>query len=108
MNGTSEGEFIYVGEDARQRFHDSRGYGAPTGAGNDLYLSPVEAAHLLYRGDLDSVDGMGFREFLAARELGVRFLVYKDLRERGFYLSPAREEWLDGSIPPREIGRAHV
>ena len=102
MNGTSEGESIYVGEDARQRFHDSRGYGAPTDAGNDLYLSPVEAAHLLYRGDLDSVDGMGFREFLAARELGVRFLVYKDLRERGFYLSPAREEWLDGSIPPRK------
>ena len=102
MNGSSDDGVIHVGGDARQRFHDSRGYGAPTGAGDDLYLSPVEAAHLLYRGDLEGVDGMGFREFLAARELGVRFLVYKDLRERGFYLSPAREDWLDDSIAPLE------
>ena len=102
MNGSSEDGVVHVGGDARQRFHDSRGYGAPTGAGNDLYLSPVEAAHLLYRGDLDGVDGMGSRDFLAARELGVEFLVYKDLRERGFYLSPARRDWLDDSIAPRE------
>ncbi|PSP64936.1 tRNA-intron lyase [Halobacteriales archaeon QH_8_64_26] len=102
MNGSSEDGVVHVGGDARQRFHDSRGYGAPTGAGNDLYLSPVEAAHLLYRGDLDGVDGMGSRDFLAARELGVEFLVYKDLRERGFYLSPARRDWLDESIAPRE------
>jgi tRNA-intron endonuclease len=102
MNGSLSGDVIHIGGDARQRFYDSRGYGHPTGEGNDLVLSPAEAAHLLYRNDLGSVDGMDFRELLAIRELGVRFLVYRDLRERGFYLSPAREEWLRGSIVPRE------
>ncbi len=86
-----------MGGDARQRFHDSRGYGRPAG-GNEIELSRVEAAHLLFRGDLDAVDGRGFREFFvsatAERErFALRFLVYVDLRERGFYLSPAREGW---------------
>jgi len=102
MNGSFREDRVYVGDDARQRFHDSRGYGYPVEKGNTLVLAPVEAAHLLYRGDLDAVDGTNFREFLAARELGVRFLVYKDLRERGFYLSPASEGWLHDSITPRE------
>ena len=86
---------IHVGGDARQRFHDSRGYGRPL-EGDSIALAPVEAAHLLYRGDLDSVSGQGFREFLLTREpgFGPRFLVYVDLRDRGFYLSPARENWV--------------
>lgn len=102
MNGSFREGYVHVGGDARQRFHDSRGYGYPDEAGSGLVLSPVEAAHLLYRGDLDAVDGMDFRELLAAQEVGVRFLVYRDLRERGFYLSPAREEWLHEAVAPRE------
>ena len=102
---TLEGRFddgvVHVGGDARQRYHDSRGYGYPL-EGNEIALAPVEAAHLLYRGDLEAVvdangDRLGFREFLA-REPGadfdVRFLVYADLRSRGFYLSPAAEPWV--------------
>jgi tRNA-intron endonuclease len=85
---------VRVPADARERFYDSRGYGRP--AGDALDLAPVEAAHLLYRGDLDSVDGRGFREYLSAGDgLAVRFLVYKDLRDRGFYCSPTREGWSD-------------
>jgi len=87
---------VRVGGDARQRFHDSRGYGRPLG-GNEIALARVEAAHLLFRGDLAAVDGAGFGEFLAAADdpgFAVRFLVYADLRERGFYLSPAREHWV--------------
>ncbi len=92
MNGTLDGDVVRVGGDARQRYYDSRGYGRPTGEG--VALAPVEAAHLLFRGDLDAVDGMDFREFLTISDrLVVRFLVYKDFRERGFYLSPAREGW---------------
>ncbi|APX98263.1 tRNA-intron lyase [Natronorubrum daqingense] len=97
---------IRVGGDARQRYHDSRGYGYPL-EGNEIALAPVEAAHLLYRGDLDAVvdassgERLDFRSF-AAREpgerFGVRFLVYADLRSRGFYLSPAAEPWID--VPP--------
>ncbi len=90
---------IHVGGDARQRFHDSRGYGRPR-SGDSIALAPVEAAHLLYRGDLDTVSGQGFRHFLASREpgFGPRFLVYVDLRDRGFYLSPAREGWIPDGI----------
>ncbi|WP_416838077.1 tRNA-intron lyase [Haloferax sp. DFSO52] len=92
MQGRLEDGVVHLPGDARQRFHDSRGYGKPTG-GNDLDVAPVEAAHLLSRGDIDGVDGMGLRELLARTGTTLDFVVYKDLRDRGFYLSPAREEW---------------
>ncbi|RYJ14192.1 tRNA-intron lyase [Halogeometricum borinquense] len=92
MDATLHDDVVRVGDDARQRFYDSRGYGRPLD-GNRLELAPVEAAHLLSRGDLDDIDGMDFREFLAETGAALAFVVYKDLRDRGFYLSPAREEW---------------
>lgn len=92
MHGSIEGDTVHVPTPARERFYDNRGYGHPRG--DALALSPVEAAHLLFRGDLEAVDGMGFRSFLATTDTLVRFLVYKDLRERGFYLSPARDGWV--------------
>ncbi|UPM41909.1 tRNA-intron lyase [Halocatena salina] len=92
MHGSMEGDTVHVPSPAREKFYDSRGYGHPRG--DALALSPVEAAHLLFRGDLEAVDGMGFRSFLATTDTLVRFLVYKDLRERGFYLSPARDGWV--------------
>ena len=95
MNGTLRDGVVRVGGDARQRFYDSSGYGRPTGEG--VALAPVEAAHLLFRNDLDAVDGMGLREFLGVEDCVVRFLVYKDFRERGFYLSPACEGWVDAA-----------
>jgi tRNA-intron endonuclease, archaea type len=98
---------VRVGGDARQRYYDSRGYGRPL-EGNELLLSPVEAAHLLFREDLAAVevDGAerGFAAFVTGIEdpgFAVRFLVYADLRERGFYLSPAREGWADD--PPANV-----
>ncbi|ELZ95348.1 tRNA splicing endonuclease [Haloferax mucosum ATCC BAA-1512] len=92
MQGRLEDGVVHLPGDARQRFHDSRGYGRPTG-GNDLDVAPVEAAHLLSRGDIDGVDGMGLRELLARTGTTLGFVVYKDLRDRGFYLSPARDDW---------------
>jgi tRNA-intron endonuclease len=93
MNGTLRDGLVHMGRRAREQFHDARGYGRPDG--EDLRLAPVEAAHLLFRGDLESVDGMGFREFLASATCpDMVFFVYKDLRDRGFYLSPAREDWV--------------
>ncbi|SEW28207.1 tRNA-intron lyase [Natrinema salifodinae] len=105
LEGRFDDGVVRVGSDARQRYHDSRGYGYPL-EGNEIALAPVEAAHLLYRGDLEAVvdnDGerLGFREFIAREpgdDFGVRFLVYADLRSRGFYLSPAAEPWI--SDPP--------
>lgn len=122
--GNLRGDSVHVAGDARQRFYDSRGYGRPL-EGNEIALSRVEAAHLLFRGDLsgivldiaaDATDGtngaggasssdddreVGFERFFvesaaAVDRFAVRYLVYADLRDRGFYLSPAREPWPGG------------
>ena len=94
MQAHVEGETVQVGHAGREQFYDAHGYGHPVDG--ELHLSHVEAAHLLFRGDLDSVEGMGFREFFETEGgLASRFLVYKDLRDRGFYLTPARDEWVD-------------
>lgn len=94
MQPTRTPEGVRVGGDARQRLHHARGYGRPV-AEHEVLLAPVEAAYLLYRGDLSSVDGSGFREFVNTTDVSdfvVRFLAYKDLRERGFYLRPTTRE----------------
>ncbi|QIO21137.1 tRNA-intron lyase [Haloarcula sp. JP-L23] len=94
MDLTLDGDVVRAGQRARERFYDSRGYGHARNG--DLDLAPVEAAHLLYRGDIEAVDGMDFRELLGSSAVPmVDFLVYKDLRDRGFYLTPARESWVD-------------
>ncbi|WP_158058489.1 tRNA-intron lyase [Halorussus halophilus] len=101
MDGRLRDGEVVVGGDARQRYYDSSGYGRPL-QGNEIALSRVEAAYLLFKGDLDEVvreeDGtsMDFREFFAdaGGEITTRFLVYADLRDRGFYLSPDRESWV--------------
>ncbi|MHB9287244.1 tRNA-intron lyase [Halobacteriales archaeon Cl-PHB] len=103
MEASYDGDVVRAGNQARERFYDSRGYGRPVDG--TLELDPVEAAHLLFRGDLDAVrdgrpDGDGerldFRAFLASTAVSeVAFLVYKNLRDRGFYLSPAREGWVE-------------
>ncbi|MFB6172390.1 MAG: tRNA-intron lyase [Haloarculaceae archaeon] len=93
MQATLVDGVVRVGGNARERFYDSQGYGRPRG--DELDLAPVEAAHLLYREDLAAVDGMGLESFLAETGVALSFVVYRDLRERGFYLSPAREEWVE-------------
>jgi tRNA-intron endonuclease len=105
--GHLRGDAVHVAGDARQRFYDSRGYGRPLD-GNEIELSRVEAAHLLFRGDLSGIalgddgDSVGFERFFveSAAEVdrfAVRYLVYADLRDRGFYLSPARDPWPGGN-----------
>jgi tRNA-intron endonuclease len=104
MDGHLRNGVVEVGGNARQQFHDARGYGRPAG-GNEIRLARVEAAHLLLRGDLTAVvdhdgsaDRLSFAEFFvasaaAAERFALRFLVYADLRDRGFYLTPARAGW---------------
>ena len=97
MELTLDGDVVRAGYEARERFYDSRGYGQVRNG--DIDLSPVEAAHLLYRGDVESIDGMDFRAFLGSAAVSeVDFAVYKDLRDRGFYLTPAREGWVDDAV----------
>jgi tRNA-intron endonuclease len=99
MHGRTTGDVVRLDGNARERFYDSRGYGVPDGKG--LELAPVEAAHLLWRDDIADVDGRDLQAYLASEPgLAVRFLVYKDLRDRGFYLAPAAR-WFDD--PPAGV-----
>ena len=101
--GSTHGDAIVVGGDARQRFHDARGYGRPRADGT-LALTRVEAAHLLARGDLKSIDGLGIAAFLGRHgdgDFAVRFLVYADLRGRGYYLWPTR--WAEDTQPDTDF-----
>ena len=109
MDGVLCDGVVTVGGNARQQFHDARGYGTPTD-GDEIRLARVEAAHLLLRGDLDAVvddgDRLDFPAFFTAaaaadERFPLRFLVYADLRDRGFYLSPAREGWLGATADER-------
>lgn len=105
MDGSLRDDEVRVGGDARQRYYDSRGYGRPL-SGNEVAFSRVEAAHLLLRGDLDSVDGNGFQKFLqesTGNGFAARFLVYANLRERGFYLSPDRDGWVSNPHPSSDF-----
>lgn len=112
MEGSWREDSVVVEEDqARQQLYDARGYGRPL-SGGAVELAPVEAAHLLYRGDLDMVDGDDLAAFAEScpAAFDARFLAYVDLRERGFYLSPAREGWVsaptgvDFVVYPRGCG----
>ena len=94
---TFDGETVRGGPDAREQFYDARGYGRPRDG--DVEFDPVEAAHLLFRGDVSTlVDGrpdapagdtLDFRTLLTTDAVSeVAFFVYADLRKRGFYCSP--------------------
>ena len=99
VNVTYDGNVLTGDSQARERFYDSRGYGQPRDG--RLELAPVEAAHLLFRGDLEYVrderpgtehSRLDFHEFLTTGAVSeVAFFVYKELRDRGFYLSPIRD-----------------
>jgi tRNA-intron endonuclease len=109
VTATFDGEAVHAGPEARERFYDSRGYGEPVDG--DLVLAPVEAAHLLYRGDLATVvddrpdaagEELDFRGLLRTAAVSeVAFLVYKDLRDRGFYLAPDGDAF---AVFPRGAG----
>lgn len=109
MELTLEGSTVRGGRQARERFHDARGYGRSVDG--DLELAPVEAAHLLYRGDVetirnaDSGEWLDFRALLSSDVVSeIDVLVYKDLRDRGFYLSPTDETGVDFLVYPRGKG----
>mgnify|MGYP000070741246 FL=1 len=109
MELTLDGSTVRGGRQARERFYDSRGYGRVVDG--NLALAPVEAAHILYRGDIeairdaDSGDRLDFRDLLSSDLVSeIDVLVYKDLRDRGFYLSPTDETDVDFLVYPRGDG----
>jgi tRNA-intron endonuclease len=110
MDLTFDGTHVRAGNQAREQFYDSRGYGRPHDGG--IELAPVEAAHLLFRGDISTVrDGrsvgtetLDFESLLASAAVSeVDFLVYKELRDRGFYLSPVDWDTAEPTDDPVEF-----
>jgi tRNA-intron endonuclease, archaea type len=79
-----DGTAIRVAKDGRPLYEQS-GYGRPEADG--LRLSPQEALYLLHRQKIE-VDGYTFdtlfAEFADQRNFMRSFLVYRDLRERGY------------------------
>lgn len=84
MKATFDGSAIRVGTDGRSLYEQS-GYGRPDGDG--LRLSPQEALYLLHRQKIEvpdySFDTL-FAEFSDQPNVMRSFLVYRDLRERGY------------------------
>lgn len=84
MKATFDGTVIRMGKDGRSLYEQS-GYGRIEGDG--LRLSPQEALYLLHRQKIEvggySFDTL-FAEFADKHNFTRSFLVYRDLRERGY------------------------
>lgn len=84
MKGRREAGAIRLGRDGLQLYEQS-GYGRPSGEG--LSLVPVEALFLVHRGRIE-LPGETFESLLAEFTADPHFLraylVYRDLRERGY------------------------
>ena len=96
MEATYEGDAdrVVVRNDARQQLYDASGYGEPLD-GDNVSLTPVEAAYLLRKGKLEDVEGDSYSDFSrrAVEDESV-LRVYADLRDRGYYLSHDDELYL--------------
>jgi len=81
-----DGKEVRLGKDARVLYEQS-GYGRPEKDGSVLRLAPVEALYLIHRNRIE-IPGFNFERLLSAFTTEPNFLrsylVYRDLRERGY------------------------
>ncbi len=81
-----DGKEVRLGKDARVLYEQS-GYGRPEKDGSLLRLAPVEALYLIHRNRIE-IPGYDFERLLSAFTTEPNFLrsylVYRDLRERGY------------------------
>jgi len=97
--GILSGDKVRLGIQALPELYEQGYFGRPVGRG--LELSLVEAAYLLDRSRIRVLDGereMDYPSlFQAASSLEkgfeFRYVVYKDLRERGYYVQPGRPDF---------------
>jgi tRNA-intron endonuclease len=88
-------EKVKSGKQAINELYNTGYYGRPKG--DVLELTLVEAAYLLYKNKLEiSLDerNLSFEEFFTEASIRQKFfelkyIVYKDLRERGYYVQPS-------------------
>ncbi len=90
---------IKLGKEAIPDLYEQGYFGRPKGKG--LELSLVEAAYLLDRSRIKVLSGgkeQDFQAFFQAassleKGFEFRYVVYKDLRERGYYVQPGRPDF---------------
>lgn len=98
-SGRLQKDIVRLGPEALPDLYEQGYYGRPRGKG--LELSLVEAAYLLDRSRIKVFsDGrdLDFRAFFQAASslengFEFRYVVYKDLRERGYYVQPGRPDF---------------
>ncbi|MCQ6962156.1 tRNA-intron lyase [Methanolobus chelungpuianus] len=86
---------VLAAKQAINELYNTGYYGRPKG--DTLELTLIEAAYLLYKKKLDiELNGriLGFEEFFTEASkmqqyFELKYIVYKDLRERGFYVQPS-------------------
>ena len=99
IRGQLKNDRVILGPEALQDLFEQGYFGRPKGKG--LELSLVEAAYLLDRSRIKiSSDGndLEFKAFFQAassleKGFEFRYVVYKDLRERGYYVQPGRPDF---------------
>ena len=99
IRGQLKNDRVILGPEALPDLFEQGYFGRPKGKG--LELSLVEAAYLLDRSRIKiSSDGndLEFKAFFQAassleKGFEFRYVVYKDLRERGYYVQPGRPDF---------------
>jgi len=94
LQGEISGDKVKLGKEAVAELYNQGYFGRPQKAG--LKLALVEAAYLLDRGRitvLQDKKALEFKEFfhlstILEKGFEFRYVVYKDLRERGYYVQP--------------------
>lgn len=95
MHGELREDKVVLGKGAVEELYESLGYGRPKE--EKLELSMVEAAYLLERERIEvKLEGreIEFKEFFKiasqlVQDFELKYIVYKDLRERGYYVQPS-------------------
>ncbi|HSD57776.1 MAG TPA: tRNA-intron lyase [Methanotrichaceae archaeon] len=98
-SGRLQEDIVRLGPEALSDLYEQGYFGRPRGKG--LELSLVEAAYLLDRSrikvfsDGRELDFKAFFQAASSLEKGFefRYVVYKDLRERGYYVQPGRPDF---------------
>ncbi len=99
LSGRLQGDKVQLGQEAVAELYGQSYFGRPMESG--LELSLVEAAYLLDRSRIKVVhdgrelDYKSLFEISSSLEKGFefRYVVYKDLRERGYYVQPGRPDF---------------
>lgn len=95
LNGQLYGEVVKLDKQAIEILYNTSFYGRPRGG--ILELSLIEAAYLLYRQKIEieeEGEHLDFKRFVEiastrASNFELKYIVYKDLRERGFFVQPS-------------------